>query len=446
MPSMKAVRASVDRYFDGSHSSSLSMSLPLETDEATTVVRQREEQAQAAARSVFDAKAKKRRYGMGWLAAVPIVLLLFGAGGYYYWTLLERPSQWRSPGAALAPAQPAPAASAPASQPAAPPPAPTVAASEVAAPVTGPASEPTAAAGVEAAADTEDESLEPGLAAASGSDLEPALSEVLGVAPPPSGDLTPAVAEPVTEPVVEPVAVPPEPPPSTEELLASADEQIGAALGDLRVLEQGAIGTHGVSISKRPGPNQVEIGVRAGYQAFQRGDYVAAEVNYRGALQREPQNRDAMLGIAALAMIQQRWAAAAEIYRQLLRMNPRDDVAQTGLLSVEPNVDPSGSETRLKLMLEREPEAHYLYFSLGNLYASSSRWADAQGAFFDAFRLDSGNADYAYNLAVSLEHISKPGPALEYYRRALALAGQQAVRFSKDSVLQRIQVLSKASS
>jgi hypothetical protein len=70
----------------------------------------------------------------------------------------------------------------------------------------------------------------------------------------------------------------------------------------------------------------------------------------------------------------------------------------------------------------------------------------AQGAFFDAFRLDSGNADYAYNLAVSLEHISKPGPALDYYRRALALSGQRTVRFSKDSVLQRIQTLSKASS
>ena len=62
MPSMKAVQASVDRYFDGGQSaSSVSMQIPLEQDDATTVVRRRatDEAAQVVAQTVFAAKAPK---------------------------------------------------------------------------------------------------------------------------------------------------------------------------------------------------------------------------------------------------------------------------------------------------------------------------------------------------------------------------------------------------
>lgn len=69
MPSMKAVKASVDRYFDGTQSGSMSMDAPLpatEQDDTNPVVRTRgSEEARAAARTVFD--AKKRRKRKGWI-------------------------------------------------------------------------------------------------------------------------------------------------------------------------------------------------------------------------------------------------------------------------------------------------------------------------------------------------------------------------------------------
>ena len=41
---------------------------------------------------------------------------------------------------------------------------------------------------------------------------------------------------------------------------------------------------------------------------------------------------------------------------------------------------------------------------LGNLYADQSQWAPAQQAYFQAHHLEPDNPDYAYNLAVGLDH------------------------------------------
>ena len=73
--------------------------------------------------------------------------------------------------------------------------------------------------------------------------------------------------------------------------------------------------------------------------------------------------------------------------------------------------DPLAAESRLKQLIAREPSA-YLYFTLGNLYADQSQWAAAQQAYFQAHHLEPDNPDYAYNLAVGLEHVSQPKLAL----------------------------------
>ena len=50
----------------------------------------------------------------------------------------------------------------------------------------------------------------------------------------------------------------------------------------------------------------------------------------------------------------------------------------------------------------------------------------AQSAYFKALELDGTNPDYAYNLAISLEHIGQPSIALTYYRLAFELANTAA--------------------
>jgi tetratricopeptide (TPR) repeat protein len=116
---------------------------------------------------------------------------------------------------------------------------------------------------------------------------------------------------------------------------------------------------------------------------------------------------------------------ATKRYLRILELDPRNALAQTGLIGLLGRADPLAAESRLKSLIARDP-APYLYFTLGNLYADQSLWPSAQQAYFQAYHLEPTNPDYAYNLAVSLEHVGQPKAALGYYRRAAKLAGSGA--------------------
>jgi Flp pilus assembly protein TadD len=72
--------------------------------------------------------------------------------------------------------------------------------------------------------------------------------------------------------------------------------------------------------------------------------------------------------------------------------------------------------------------------------ASERRWSEAQQSYFEAVRLDASNADFAYNLAVSLDHLNQTRIALDYYRRALALPNRG--QFDRAVVEKRMTELS----
>jgi tetratricopeptide (TPR) repeat protein len=194
---------------------------------------------------------------------------------------------------------------------------------------------------------------------------------------------------------------------------------------------------------RRPAP-RIDPHVADAFAAYQTGDVAAAREAYRLALADDPNNRDALLGMAAVEMRSGRYEAADRLYRQLLQADPRDAHAQAGLLALRSNLtDPVAAESRVKTLLADDPGANVLYFTLGNEYARQGRWAEAQQAYFKAFAADSENPDFAYNLAVSLDHLRRPKLALEYYRRALALAAKRSANFDQAAARERAQELGK---
>jgi tetratricopeptide (TPR) repeat protein len=175
---------------------------------------------------------------------------------------------------------------------------------------------------------------------------------------------------------------------------------------------------------------QVHPRVEAGYSAFLAGDLAAARSAYEQALREEPANRDALLGLAAVDVRSGRHEAAEATYLRLLQADPRDAHAQAALIALRgTRVDPVAAESRVKSLLAADPGAHVLHFTLGNQFAQQGRWAEAQQEYFKAFAADPENADFAYNLAVSLDHMRQPKPAREYYRRAIALAERRGSSF-----------------
>ncbi|HXZ53919.1 MAG TPA: tetratricopeptide repeat protein [Burkholderiales bacterium] len=183
--------------------------------------------------------------------------------------------------------------------------------------------------------------------------------------------------------------------------------------------------------------------VQQGYQAFQRNDLAAAGDAYQKALAQDPNNRDALLGLAAIDVRRGQLESAESRYLKLLEANPRDSQATAGLVALRGRLDPAASESRLKILIANQPESAHLQFALGNQYALQSRWNEAQAAYFKAFSIDPENADYAFNLAVSLDQMHQSKSALDYYQRALALAVQRTPTFDPAQLRARVQELSK---
>ncbi len=196
-------------------------------------------------------------------------------------------------------------------------------------------------------------------------------------------------------------------------------------------------------VSITPGGPRVDPTLESAWLALQAGDLARAGESYQRVLRANPRNRDALLGLAAVEARTQDYEGAESHYLRVLELDPRDAYAQAGLLALRGLSDPVQSESRLKNLLAHQPDATFLNYSLGNQYAAQGRWPDAQGAYFKAFSSDPENADYAYNLAVSLDHLRQEKLALEYYRRALALAGNRAVGFNGVQVEARIRELTR---
>jgi len=186
--------------------------------------------------------------------------------------------------------------------------------------------------------------------------------------------------------------------------------------------------------------------LKRAYNYYQKGNYSQAMKVYQNVLDIELANRDARLGLAAIAMQTDDLAQAHRHYQYLLRMNPKDSIALSGVMSAITGANAIKSESQIKLMLDQEPRAPHLHFTLGNLLAAQSRWSDAQQAYFQAYRFDPDNADYAYNLAVSLDFMGKQKSALTYYRKSLSLSKNRHVSFNGQTVLNRINDLSNYNS
>lgn len=173
------------------------------------------------------------------------------------------------------------------------------------------------------------------------------------------------------------------------------------------------------------------------YGAYQRGDLAEAERLYGEATARS-RSTDALLGLAAVAASRGQDGEAVRLYREILERDPRNASAQAALLDLLGSSDSQAAESRLKTLISREPNPH-LYQTLGNLYSDQKRWADAQAAYFEAYRGAPENADYAYNLAVSLDQLRQYPAALGYYERALAADG--VYRFDRAAAEERVRVL-----
>jgi Flp pilus assembly protein TadD len=165
------------------------------------------------------------------------------------------------------------------------------------------------------------------------------------------------------------------------------------------------------------------------WNAFQAGDMKASLAGYQRAAQDEPNNTDALHGLAAIAVRQDRQADAAATYRRILDLTPQDALAQATLMTLLPPTGRQSEESQLQSILTKAPQSAAAHFALGNQYAQEGRWTDAEQAYFRALALAPDNPDYRFNLAISLDQLGQAKEAARHYRGALAQAESHPASF-----------------
>jgi len=250
----------------------------------------------------------------------------------------------------------------------------------------------------------------------------------------------PATAQAATTPAQAPkpsTQTPaPNPTPAASQPAPSAASGISRTSPQARAASTRQIGRRSVA--------RVNPGVAAGYAAYEAGDLAGARSGYQQALRSEPRNVDALLGMAAVELRAGQYAAADRYYRQVLRLDPRNPYASAGMLALRnQQVNPVAAESQVKTLMAQEPGAETLQFTLGNQYAQQGRWDEAQQAYFKALAADPKNPDFAYNLAVSLDHLRQVNPALQHYRLALKLAETRGAGFDVNLARARVAQLAR---
>jgi len=188
-------------------------------------------------------------------------------------------------------------------------------------------------------------------------------------------------------------------------------------------------------------PERIRALLQDAYAAAGRGENAVAERLYQQVNELDHNNGDAWIGLAALAANNGDSAGANRAYRRALEIDPSDSIALGGLLGLQSNVDPQEAETRLRLLIVHDGAQPALLAALGKMIARQGRWLEAQETFFKAWAADPSQPDVAFNLAVTLERIRQPLPALSFYQRALELAQSHSSHFNTAVAQERVAAL-----
>ena len=177
------------------------------------------------------------------------------------------------------------------------------------------------------------------------------------------------------------------------------------------------------------------------FHAYSIDNLSEAVALYTRALQLEPYNRDANLGVAAVAMKTGNYPVARVRYQQLLSLDPVDVVAFSALLNLAAATRDPVIENEMVQHSFQHRDSPALHAVLGNYYSQTARWVMASRSYAAAVGLSPDTADYLYNLAVTLDNLGDSQAAIETYERALALSETGFFTFSVMDATARLQVL-----
>jgi tetratricopeptide (TPR) repeat protein len=136
---------------------------------------------------------------------------------------------------------------------------------------------------------------------------------------------------------------------------------------------------------------------------------------------------DTQYNRGVLAMQARQWAAAAELFKKGLALEPENAQLGYGLgLALYWMGDQDAAVRQFEAVLRRSPDHLETHFNLAVLFAQQKRSRDALTHFEAAARLDPGRADVQVGQAEMLRNLGDLPASLPHWRRAVELDAANA--------------------
>ncbi|HEY3646034.1 MAG TPA: sulfotransferase, partial [Gammaproteobacteria bacterium] len=159
--------------------------------------------------------------------------------------------------------------------------------------------------------------------------------------------------------------------------------------------------------------------------AHQRGEWEAAERDYRAVLAAAPEQPDAVHFLGLLLHQQGRSGEALGLLTRALPLSPRNHLFRGNLASVLQQLGRDREAEPLFLeALALKPDYVGGYLNLGMLYAGRGDYLRALAQFDQALRFEPGSFAAWFSRAETLQQLARRAGSVEAYRRAAQAASQ----------------------
>lgn len=201
----------------------------------------------------------------------------------------------------------------------------------------------------------------------------------------------------------------------------------------------------GLSIKvQRPGLD-TNFELNRAYTALNNGDTTVAAETYRNILQTEPNNEDALFGLAATYHRLGDLDRARPYYAQLLKINPNHREGLINFLALVSDEAPQEALAELERLEQRNPEFSPIPAQQAALLMKSGYPDQAREKMLRAIELAPDNLTYKYNLAIMLDRQGNYTDASALYRLLIdaSLKGQK-IPAPLDTIQKRLNYIAAA--
>ena len=195
-------------------------------------------------------------------------------------------------------------------------------------------------------------------------------------------------------------------------------------------------------IIQRESPSTLSSDLNKAYALYQAGKLIEAKKIYGNIGLKYPYQKDAFLGLAAIAARTNNANEALDYYQQVLTIDPDNQFAKSGLLSLQASaVENPQWLAKLDELVFQNPNSPHLHFLKANVFAMRQQWRAAQASYFKAWENSPNNPDYTFNLAVSLDQLQQTKQALDFYQKAQGLIKNSPHNINEEALNRRIKQL-----